>query len=150
MAYEIDAVDFSIFFMRMKLCGYCQMAEQLRPTSVWLPMTSHYYHTGQSLTQWSTIIFPSPSTPNCPRLMGLGEPTTTSRKRTGHGMLMPTINTFQKLAKQKLSNNPRRPSGKQCIRPVASSFRLGAFNASKQLCRQQPNRSPMNEAENEE
>ena len=103
----------SQFFMRMKLCGYCQMAEQLRPTSVWLPMTSHYYHTGQSLTQWSTIIFPSPSTPNCPRLMALGEPTTISRKRTGHGMLMPTINTFQKQAKQELSNNPRRPSGKQ-------------------------------------
>ena len=48
-----------------------------------------------------------------PRLMGLGEPTSTSRKRTGHAMLKPATNTWLKLAKQELSNKPRRPSGKQ-------------------------------------
>ena len=55
----------------------------------------------------------SPSTQNCPRLMGIGKPTSTSRKRTGHAMLKPATNTLLKLAKQELSNKPRRPSGKQ-------------------------------------
>ena len=55
----------------------------------------------------------SPSTPNCQRLMGLVEPTSTSRKRTGHAMLKPAANTWLKLAKQELSNKPRRPLGKQ-------------------------------------
>ena len=66
-------------------------------------------------THWPAIICPSssPSTPNCQRLMGLGEPTSTSRKRTGHAMLKPATNTLLKLAKQELSNKPRRPSGKQ-------------------------------------
>ena len=49
----------------------------------------------------------------CPRLMGLGEPTSTSRKRTGHIMLKPAKNTWLKMAKQELSNKPRRPSGNQ-------------------------------------
>ena len=73
------------FLSRMKLRGYRQMAGQLRPTSVWSPMTSRYYQTGQSLLHWPTIICPpsSPSNPNCPRLMDPGEPTSTSRKRTG-------------------------------------------------------------------
>ena len=48
----------------------------------------------------------SPSTPNCPRLMGLGEPTSTSRKRTRHAMLKPATNTWLKVAKQELSNKP--------------------------------------------
>ena len=103
------------FLTRMKLRGYRQMAGQLRPTLVWPPMTSHYYQTGQSLPHWPAIICPSssPSTPNCPRLMGLGETTSTSRKRNGHVMLKPATNTLLKLAKQELSNKPRRPSGKQ-------------------------------------
>ena len=46
---------------------------------------------------------------------GLGEPTSTSRKRTGHVMLKPATTTWLKLAKQELSNKPRRPSGKQWI-----------------------------------
>ena len=138
------------FLTRMKQHGYRQMVCRLRPTSVWPPMTSHNYHTGQSLSHWPAIICPSssPSTPNCPRLMGLGEPTSTSRKRTGHGMLKPATNTWLKLAKQELTNKPRRPSGKQRIKPVASSFRPVAFNTSNQDCRHQPNRSPMNETEN--
>ena len=35
------------------------------------------------------------------------------KKRTGHAMLKPVTNTLLKLAKQELSNKPRRPSGKQ-------------------------------------
>ena len=46
-------------------------------------------------------------------LMGLGEPISTSRKQTGHAMLKLATNTLLKLAKQELSNMPRRPSGKQ-------------------------------------
>ena len=45
--------------------------------------------------------------------ISLGEPTSTSRKRTGHVMLKPATNTWLKLAKQELSNKPRRSSGKQ-------------------------------------
>ena len=103
------------FITRMKLRGYRQMAGQLRPTSVWPPMTLHYYQTGQSPPHWSAIICPcsSPPTPNCPRFMGLGEPTSTSRKRTGHVMLKPVTYTLLKLAKQEPSNKPRRPSVKQ-------------------------------------
>ena len=90
-------------------------AGQFRPTSVWPPMTPHNYQTGQSLPYWPAIICPSssPSNPNCPRLMGLGEPTSTSRKRTGHVILKPATNTLLKPTKQELSNKPRRPSGKQ-------------------------------------
>ena len=125
------------------------MACRLRPTSAWLPMTSHYYQTGQSPPHWPTTICPSssPSTPNCPRLMSLGETTSTSRKRTGHVMLKPVTNSLLKLAKQEPPNKPRRPSGKQRIRPVASSFRTAAFHTSNQPSRQQPNRTPMNETE---
>ena len=47
------------FLTRMKQRGYRQMAGQLRPTSAWPPMTSHYYQTGQSLSYWPTIICPS-------------------------------------------------------------------------------------------
>ena len=46
------------FLARMKLRGYRQMAGQLRPTSVWPPMTSHYYQTGLSLPHWPAIICP--------------------------------------------------------------------------------------------
>ena len=97
---------------RIKLRGYRKMAGQLRPTSVWPPMTSHNCQTGQSLPHWPAIICPSssPSTLNCPRLMGLGEPASTSRMRTGHVVLKPATNTWLKLAKQELSNKPRRPS----------------------------------------
>ena len=132
------------FIARMKLRGYRQMAGQLRPTSVWPPMASHYYQTGQSLPHWSAIICPSssPSTPSYPRLMGLGEPTSTSRRRTEHAMLRPATNTLMKLAKQKLSNKPRRPTEKYRIKPVTSSFRPATFNTPKQPCRHQPNRSP--------
>ena len=58
------------------------MAGQLRPTSVWPSMKSHYYKTGQFLPHWPAIICPSssPSTLNCPRLMGLVEPTSTFKK----------------------------------------------------------------------
>ena len=77
-----------------------------------------------------------------------GEPTSTSRKRTGHVMLRPATNTLLKLAIQELWNKPRKPSGKQWIKPVASSFRPAAFSTSKQPCLHQPNRSPMNETEN--
>ena len=71
------------------------------------------------LSDWSipphlpAIIFPSSSqsTPNCPRMMGLGEPTSTSRKRNGNAMQKTATNTLLKLAKQKLSNKPRRSSG---------------------------------------
>ena len=101
------------FLTRMKLRGYRQMAGQLRLTSVWPPMTSHYYLTGQSPPHWPAIISPisSTSTPNSLQLMGLSEPT--SRKRNWHAMLNPATNTWQKLAKQELSNKPRRPLGKQ-------------------------------------
>ena len=70
------------FSTRMKLRGFRQMADQHRPTSVWPPMTSNYYQTGQSLHHWPAIICPSssPSTPICPRLKGLSEPTSTSIK----------------------------------------------------------------------
>ena len=40
----------------------------------------------------------SPSAPNCPQLMGIGEPTSTARKRTGHVMLRPATNALLKLA----------------------------------------------------
>ena len=43
---------------------------------------------------------------------GLSKPTSTSRKRTGHVMLKPATNSWLELAKQELSNKPRRPSGK--------------------------------------
>ena len=138
------------FLTRIKLRGYRQMTGQLRPTSVWPPMTSHYYQKCQSLPHWPALIFPSSwsSTPNCPRLMGLGEPTSTSIIRTGHVMLKPATNTLLNMAKQELSNKPRRPTGKQWIRPVASSFRQAANNTSNQPFRYQPNHSPMNETEN--
>ena len=55
----------------------------------------------------------SSSTPSCPRLMGLGEPTSTSRKRTWYVIQKPATNILLKLAKQELSSKPRRPSGKQ-------------------------------------
>ena len=47
---------------------------------IWPPMTSHYYQTGQFPPHWPAIICSSssPSTANCPRFMGLGEPTSTS------------------------------------------------------------------------
>ena len=128
LADEIDAADYTIL----------NENEATRlPTSVWPPITSHYYQTGMSLPHWPAIICPSssPSTPNCPRLMCLVEPTSISRKRTGHAMR----------AKQELSYKPRRPSGKQWIKPVAYSFRPTAFNTSNQPCRHQPNRSMMNE-----
>ena len=66
-----------LFLARMKLRGYRQIAGQLRPTSVWPPMTSHYYQIGQSPPHWPAIICPSssPSTSNHPRLIGLGKPT---------------------------------------------------------------------------
>ena len=113
LADEIDAADYTI--LNESEATQLPTNGQLRPTSVWPPMTSHYYQTGQSLPHWQAIICPSssPSSPNCPRLMGLGEPTLTSRKRTGHAMLKPATNTWLKLAKQELSNKPRRPSGKQ-------------------------------------
>ena len=85
---------------------------------------------------------------NSPRLMGFGEPTSTSRKQTGYVMLKSATHTLLKLAKQELSNKPRIPSGKQRIRPVASSFRPAAFDNSNQPCRHQPNRSAMNETKN--
>ena len=129
------------FLTSMNLRCYRQMAGQLLPTSAWYPMSSHNYQTGQYPPHRRAIICPSssPSTSNCPRLMALGEPASTSRKRTGHVML--------KLAKQELSKKPRRPSRKQLIRPVASSFRPVAFNISNQPCRRQPIRSSMNETE---
>ena len=98
---------------------------QLRPTSVWTPMTSHYYQTSQSLHHRPEIIFPSSwrSTPNCRRLMGLSKSTSISRKRTSRVMLKPATNNLLKLAEHELSSKPRRPSGKQWIEPVASSFR---------------------------
>ena len=67
------------FLARMKQRGYRQMAGQIRPTSVWPPIISHYYQSGQSLPHWPASICPSstPSTQNCPRFMGLGEPTST-------------------------------------------------------------------------
>ena len=46
------------FLTRMKLRGYRRMAGQLRLTSVWPPMTSRYYQTGQSLPPWPAIICP--------------------------------------------------------------------------------------------
>ena len=49
------------FLTRMKLCGNRQMVGQLRPTSVWSPMTLHYYQTSQSLPHWPAIIYPSSS-----------------------------------------------------------------------------------------
>ena len=138
------------FLTRIELRGYRQMSGQLRPTSVWSPMTSHYYQTGQYLALWPAIICPSssPSTPTCPRLMGLGEHTSTSGMRTGHIMLKSATITSLKLAKQELSNKPRRPSGKQWVKPVAFSFQRAAFNTSNQPCRHQPNRSLMIETEN--
>ena len=87
------------FSTRMKLRGYRQMDGQLRPTSVWPPMTSHtirlisLYLNGQQSSS-------SPSAPNCPRLIGHGDPTSTSRKRTGNAILKPATNTWLKLAKQ--------------------------------------------------
>ena len=126
---------------------YRQMAGQFRHSSVWPPMTSQYYQTGQSPPHRPAIICPSSSlsTPNCPRLMGRGEPTSTLGKLTGHVVLKLATNTLLKLLKQVLSNKRRKPSGKQCIKPVASSFRPVAFTTSSQPCRHQPNRSPMNE-----
>ena len=66
----------------MLIKGYQQMAGQLRSTSVWPPMTSRYYQTGQSKPHWPAIICPSssPSTPRCPRLMGSDEPNSTSAR----------------------------------------------------------------------
>ena len=74
-----DAADNTII-ERMKLRGYRQMACQLRLTSVWHLITSHYYYTSQCLTHWPAIICPSlsPSKQKCPRMIGLGEPTSTS------------------------------------------------------------------------
>ena len=149
LADEIYAADYTILSENEATRLPTKMAGELRPTSVWPPMTSHCYQTGQSLPHWLAISCPSsiPSTPNCPRFMGLVEPTSTSRKRTGHAMLKPAKNTLLNLAKKELSNKPRRPSEKQWIKPVDSSLLSAAFNTSNQLCRHQPNRSPMNEAE---
>ena len=108
------------FLARMIPRGYRQMAGQLRPTSIWPPMTSHYHQTDQSPPHWSAMICSSSSasTQNCPRLMGLVEPTSTSRKRTGL-MLKPATITMQKLETQKLSNKPRRPAAeKTCSKAV--------------------------------
>ena len=134
----------------MKLRGYRQMAGQLRPTSVWPPMTLHYYLICQYLPHWPAIIRPSSSqsTPNCPLLKGLVESTSTSRKQTGHVIMNSATNTLLKLAKQEQSNKPRRPSGRQLINPLASLFRPSEFNTSIQPCPHHPNRSPMNESEN--
>ena len=57
--------------------------------------------------------------------MGLEELTSTSRKRTAHAMLKPATNTLLMLAKQDLSNKPRRPSRKQLIKPVFSKIPAG-------------------------
>ena len=48
------------------------MAGQLRPTSVWPPMTLYYYLICQYLPHWPAIIRPSSSqsTPNCPNIEG--------------------------------------------------------------------------------
>ena len=43
----------------------------------------------------------------------LGEPTSSTRKRTGHVMLKPATNTLLNLAKKELSSKPRGPSGMQ-------------------------------------
>ena len=112
LADKIDAADYTIL---KELRGYRQTASQLRPTSVWPPMTSHYYQIDQSLPHRPAIICPSssPSNPNYPRSMGLGEPTSTSRKQTGHIMQKSATNTLLNPAKQELSNKPRRPSEKQ-------------------------------------
>ena len=49
----------------------------------------------------------------CPRLIGFGEPTSTSKKRTGHVMLKPATNTLLNLTKKELSNKQKRPCGNQ-------------------------------------
>ena len=90
----------------------------------------------------------SPSPQNCHRLKGLGEPSSPSRKRTGHVMLKPATNTLLKKVKQEQSNKPRRSSENQWIRPEASSFRPASFDTFNQPCRYQTNSSPMNESEN--
>ena len=99
--HEIDVADYTI------LSDYEATWQQTNGRSSssvisWPPMTSHYYQTVQSPPHLPAIICPSssPSTPNCPRLTGHGEPTSTSRMRTGHAMLKPATNTLLKLAKQ--------------------------------------------------
>ena len=85
------------FLSRIKLRSYRKMAVQLRPISVWPPMTSHFYQICQSPLHWPAFICTSssPSTQNCPRFMGLGVPASASRKRTGYAMLKPATNTLR-------------------------------------------------------
>ena len=124
LLHQINTPDYSIksiapttpFTTTMTLRGYRQIAGQLRPTSVWPPLKSHYCQTGQFPPQWPAIICSSltPSSQNCPRLMGLGKRTSTSRKRTGRVVLnTDTTDTLLKLKNQELSNKLRGSSGKQ-------------------------------------
>ena len=121
-------------------------------TSAWPPMTSHYYQTGKSPAHWPAIIYPSssPSTPNCTQLIGLGEPTSTSRKQTGHVMLKHSDTNNKYLAEAdktrtvKQAENAYRKAVKSQW-PLHSDRRHHQhFNTSNQPCQHQPNRSPMN------
>ena len=111
------------------------------------PMTALFLHLLFQCAGDITYPSSSTSTPNYARLMGLGEPISTARKRTWHVMLKTATNTLLKLAKQELSNKPRRPSGKQWIRQLASSFQPSAFDTPNQPSRHHSNHSPMNETE---
>ena len=109
----------------MKLRGYRQMAGQPRPTSAWPPMTSHIYQTGQQSSvqprhhQLITVHdWWASSNLHQFQESGLG----TLLKPATNTLLKPATNTLRKLAKQELSNKPRRPPGKQRIRRVASLF----------------------------
>ena len=128
------------------------MAGQLHPTSVWPTMTSLYCQTNQSPPHWPAIYCPSssPSTPNCPRLMGLGEPTSILRKRTGHVMLKPATNTWLKLAKQEPFNKPRKPKASGLfmstgriprIQPTLSASAKSLPGERDRMCRRNAQRS---------
>ena len=145
---EIDTADYTIL---------SENEATWLPTNGWStsPDISSASNDVTLLSHWS--VSTSPDSDNLPilitinsmwpRLMGLGVSTSTSRKLTGHAMLKPATNTLLKLAKQELSNKSRWLSGKQWIKPVASSFRPATCNTSNQPCRHQPNRSPMSETE---
>ena len=98
------------FLAIMKLRGYRQMAGQFRPTSAWLPMTSHDHQTGLSLPQWPAFNCTSslPSTPICPGLMGLCESATISRQRIG---LKLATNTLLNCRNKNCRTRPSEASG---------------------------------------
>ena len=75
--------------------------------------------------------------------MGIGETTVTSRKRTGHVMLKLATNSLLKLPYQELSIKSRKPSERQWLKSVASTFTPAIFDTSNQPLKRQFQHLPL-------